>query len=56
VHPINIRRPEFGISNHFYPDLLEDEENCHGFSRMNTEQFYCLSQLMGEEIRNQNTN
>ena len=31
VHPINIKRPEFGIFSHFYPDLLEDEEKFHGF-------------------------
>jgi hypothetical protein len=26
VHPINIKRPEFGILSHLYPDLVEDEE------------------------------
>ena len=31
VGPINIKRPEFGIFSHFYPDLLEDEEKFHGF-------------------------
>jgi hypothetical protein len=56
VHPINIKRPEFGILSHLYPDLLEDEEIFHGFFRMNIEQFYRLSQLAGEEIRKQNTN
>jgi hypothetical protein len=35
--------------------LLEDEEKFHGFPRINTEQFYCMSQLVGEEIRKQNT-
>jgi hypothetical protein len=40
-----------------YPDLLKDEEKFHGFFfRMNIEQFYRLSQLVGEEIRKQNTN
>jgi len=29
VQPINIKRPEFGIFNHLYPDLLEDEEKFH---------------------------
>jgi hypothetical protein len=52
LHPINIRRPEFGI----YPDLLEDEEKLYGLFRMNIEQFYHLSQLVGEEIRKHNTN
>jgi hypothetical protein len=56
LHPINIRRPEFGIFSHLYPDLLEDEEKFHGFCRMNIEQFYHLSQLVGEEIQKQNTN
>jgi len=56
VRPINIKRPEFGIFSHLYPDLLEDEEKFHGLFRMNIEQFYCLSQLVGEEIRKQNTN
>jgi hypothetical protein len=30
VHPINIKRTEFGIFSHLYPDLLEDEEKFHG--------------------------
>ena len=56
VHLINIKIPEFRIFSHLYPGLLEDEEKFHGFFRMNIEQFYCLSQLVGEEIRKQNTN
>ena len=56
VHPINIKRPEFGIFSHLYSDLLEDEEKFHGFFRMNIEQFYRLSQLVAEDIRKQNTN
>jgi hypothetical protein len=56
VHPINIRRPEFGIFSHIYPDLLEDEQKFNGFFRMNIEQFYRLSQLVGEEIRKLNNN
>jgi hypothetical protein len=36
--------------------MLEDEEKFHGFFRMNIEQFYRRSQLVGEEIRKQNTN
>jgi hypothetical protein len=55
VHPINIKRPEFGIFSHAHLDLLGDEEKFHGFFRINIEQFYCLSQLVGEEIRKQNT-
>ena len=55
VHPINIKRPEFVIFSHFYPDLLEDKEKFHGFFRMNIEQFYHRSQLVGEEIK-KNTN
>jgi len=53
LHPINIK---IEIFSHFYPDLLEDEEKFHGFLRMNIEQFYRLSQLLGEEIQKQNTN
>jgi hypothetical protein len=49
--PDNIKRPEFGIFSHLYPDLLEDEEKFHGFFRTNIEQFYRLSPLVGEEIR-----
>jgi len=56
MHLINIKRPEFGIFSHLYPDLLEDEEKFHGFFRMNIEQFYRLSQLVGEKIRKKNTN
>jgi hypothetical protein len=56
VHPTDIKRPEFGIFSHLYPDLLEDEEKFHGFFRLNIEQFYRLLQLVGEEIRKQNTN
>jgi hypothetical protein len=56
VHPINIKRPEFGIFSHLYLDLLEDDKKFHGFFRMNIEQFYRLSQLVGEEIRKHNTN
>jgi hypothetical protein len=36
--------------------MLEDEEKFHGFFRMIIEQFCRLSQLMGEEVRKQNTN
>jgi hypothetical protein len=56
VHPINIKRLEFGIFSHLYPDLFEDEEKFHGFFRMNIEQFHRLSQLVGEDVRKQNTN
>ena len=56
VHPINIKRPEFGIFSHLCPDLLEDGEKFHGVFRMNIEQLYRLSQLVGKEIRKQNTN
>jgi len=57
VHPINIKRAEFGIFSHFYPDLLEDEEKFHGFFfRMNIGLFYRLSQFVGEQIRKRNTN
>jgi len=31
VYPINIKRLQFGIFSHLYPDLLEDEEKFHGF-------------------------
>ena len=31
VHPINIKRPEYGIFSHLYPDLLEDKEKFRGF-------------------------
>jgi hypothetical protein len=54
VHPINIKRPEFGIFCHLYGYMLEDEEKFHGFFRMNIDQFYRLSQLVEEEIRKQN--
>jgi hypothetical protein len=56
VHQINIKRPKFGIFCHLYRSMLEDEEKFHEFFRMNIEQFYCLSQLVGEEIRKQNAN
>jgi hypothetical protein len=56
VHPINVKRPEFGIFCHVYRNMVEDEEKFHGFFRMDIEQFYHLSQLVGEEIRKQNTN
>jgi hypothetical protein len=56
VHPINIKRPQFGIFSHLYRHLVEDEEKFHGSFRTNIEQFYRLSQLVGEEIRKQNTN
>jgi len=47
VHPIKkIKRPEFGIFSHLCRDLLEDEK-FRGFFRMNIEQFYPLSQLVG---------
>jgi len=31
VHPINIKRPEFGIFSHLYQDLIEDGEKLCGF-------------------------
>jgi len=56
VHPINIKRQEFGIFSQLCLVLLKDEEKFHGFFRMNIEQLYRLSQLVGEEIQKQNTN
>jgi hypothetical protein len=56
VHPINMKRPVFEIFSHLYLDLLDVEEKFHGFFRMNIEQFYRLSQLVGEEIQKQSTN
>jgi len=56
VHPINMNRPDFEIFSHLYPDLLEVEEKFHGSFRMNIEQFYRLSHLVGEEIQKQSTN
>jgi hypothetical protein len=55
VHPINIKIPEFGIFCHVYRNILEVEEKFRGFFRMNIDQFYRLSQLVGEEKRKQNT-
>jgi len=55
VHAINIERPYFERFSHLYPDLLEDEEKFR-FFRINIEQFYRLSQLVGKEIQKQNTN
>ena len=51
VHSINIKRPDFEIFSYLYPDPLADEEKFHGFFRMNIEQFYRLSQLVGEQIK-----
>jgi hypothetical protein len=44
------------IAFFFYWNILEDDEKFHGFFRMNIKQFNHLSQLVGEEIRKQNTN
>jgi len=52
---INTKRPEFVIFCHLYRNMVEDKEKFHGFFRMNIEQFHRLSQLVGEEIRKQNT-
>jgi len=30
VHPIKIKRPEFGIFCHLYRNMLEDEEKFYG--------------------------
>jgi hypothetical protein len=56
VHPMNIKRTDFEIFSHLYPDLLEDEEKFRRFFRINIEQFYRLSQLVGEKKKKQNTN
>jgi len=55
MHPIKIKRPEFGIFSRLYWDLIEDEEKFHGVCRTNIEQFYRLSQLVAEEMRKHNT-
>ena len=55
VHQKNIKRPDFEIFSYLYPDPLEDKEKFHVFFRMNIEQFYRLSQLVGEEIQKQST-
>jgi hypothetical protein len=46
-----MKRLEFGIFSHLYPDLLEDEEEFYEFFIINIEQFYHLSHLVGEEIQ-----
>jgi len=56
VHPINVNRPDFEIFSHLYPDLLKVEEKFHGVFKMNIEEFYRLSHLVGEEIQKQSTN
>ena len=56
VHMINIKRPDFEICGHLYQDLPEDEEKFHGFFKTNNGQLYHLSQLVGDEIQQQNTN
>jgi hypothetical protein len=39
VHPLSIKRLEFGILSHLYTDLLEDEEKVCRVFRMNVQQF-----------------
>jgi hypothetical protein len=42
VHPINIKRPEFGIFSHLYRDLLEDEDKFLGpFRRTSSNATVC---------------
>jgi hypothetical protein len=48
MHPINMKRLEFGIFSHLYLNLW--------VFRTYIEKFYRLSQLVGEEIRKPNTN
>jgi len=55
VHPINIKRPEFGIFSHLTWICSMMKRILMAISRMNIEQFYCLSQLVEEKIRKQNT-
>ena len=54
--PDKIKKTRIRNVLHLYQNMLKDEEKSHGFFRMNIEQFYRLSQLVGEEIRKQNTN
>jgi len=44
VHQLNIKRAEFGIFSHLYPDLVEDEEKFHCFFRMDIKSStFCLN-------------
>jgi hypothetical protein len=55
MHPISIKRPEFGIFSHLTRICSRMKRIFMAFFRMNIEQFYRLSQLVGEKIRKQNT-
>jgi len=56
MQQINIKRPEFGILTSCTGICSRMKRNFMGFCRMNIEQFYRLSQLVGQEIQKQNTN
>jgi hypothetical protein len=49
VHPIDIKRPEFGIFGHI-PVFARGRRDISWLFGMNIEQFYPLSQLVGQEI------
>jgi hypothetical protein len=53
--PDKHKKTGFGIFCHLYWNMLEDEEKFNGFFRMNIEQLYRLSQLVGGDIQKQNT-
>jgi hypothetical protein len=39
VHPMSIKRPEFGILSHLYTMQPEEEDKVNGVLRMNVQQF-----------------
>jgi len=54
--PDKHKKTRIRIFSYLHRDQLENEEKFYGFFRMNIEQFYRLSQSVGEEIRKQNAN
>jgi hypothetical protein len=39
VHPINVKRLDFGEYHHLMPDLRDDEQKFHRYFRMEMEEF-----------------
>ena len=56
VHPINVRRNEFGASEHLVQEMrLTDDEEFFNFTRLTLQQFDELLALVGPSIKKQTT-
>jgi len=56
VHNISSRRESFGEFHNLLDDLLKEEERFWRYSKMSSDIFKCILELIHTSIKKQNTN